>query len=553
LGTVRDALQLPEIRRIELGYGMSMMGEQAGTVSLVVYAFSAGGASLAAVYVASRTLAGVGVMVVLTGLTSRLRRDFLLRQITTLRAVLLAAAALTAAFHQPAGVVIALAAASSALYWTYRPLQAASLPWLVRTPAELTASSAVTAVMENSGRLVGPVVAGALLALASPVAAIAVAAGFLGVATALLQRLKVPAAPEAGGRGPAEAMRDVVSGIAEFVRLAPPGGVAIPLFVQRFVRGALLVLIAVLAVHVLALGGSAVGWLNAAFGAGGVLGGALAAATVRVTRLGRSFITGLLLWGPALVVIALVPAAAIAYLALVATGITNAVQDTGCYALVTRSAPPREAGRVLAALEIIGLAGLGIGSIVTPPLLNAVGVRGTFALLGVGLAGLALAHARRFSRLDRAMPAPGPEVGLLRNLPIFAPLPLAVTELLAAEMEPRSFPAGAVVMREGEAGDDFHVIVKGTAAVSVRGVPRPTLGAGDCFGEIALLRDVPRTATVTAVQPLRTLSLGREQFLTAVTGNSTSSAAVDALAATRLAADPPESGGSVVSPETERS
>ena len=98
-------------------------------------------------------------------------------------------------------------------------------------------------------------------------------------------------------------------------------------------------------------------------------------------------------------------------------------------------------------------------------------------------------------------------------------------------------------MREGEAGDHFHVIVNGTAAVSVRGAPRPMLGAGDCFGEIALLRDIPRTATVTAEQPLRTLAFGREQFLTAITGNSASSVAVDALVAQRLAADPPEDSG----------
>jgi hypothetical protein len=186
VGTVRDALQLPDIRRIELGYGMSWTGEQAGPVSLVVYAFNAGGAPLAAAYAASRTLAGVGVMVVLAGLASRLRRDHLLRQITGLRAVLLAAAAVTAAVHQPPGVVMALAAASSSFSWTYRPLQAASLPWLVRTPAELTASSGVTAVMENSGRLGGPVVAGGLLAVASPVAAMALAAGFLAVATVWL-------------------------------------------------------------------------------------------------------------------------------------------------------------------------------------------------------------------------------------------------------------------------------------------------------------------------------------------------------------------------------
>jgi hypothetical protein len=365
------------------------------------------------------------------------------------------------------------------------------------------------------------------------------AAGILAAATVSLLRLTVPDTPKLAGRGAAHVVRDVTSGLAEFLRMAPPGGVAILAFAQTLLRGALVVLIAVLAVHVLALGGSAVGWLTAAFGAGGLAGGAVAAASVRVTRLGRSFIAGLLLWGLPLALFALTPAAAIAYLALVVVGIGNAVVDVAAFTMVTRLAGPRTAGKVLGALEFVALAGLAAGSILTPALLHVFGVRGTLALLGGGLAGLALAHAVRFRRLDRAMPAPGPEVGLLRNLPMFAPLPLAVTELLAAETEPRQFPAGAVVMREGEAGDHFHLIIDGSAAVSVQGVPRPSLHRGDCFGEIALLRDIPRTATVTAEKPLRTLALGREEFLTAVTGNSTSKAAADALAAQRMSADAP--------------
>jgi MFS family permease len=336
--------------------------------------------------------------------------------------------------------------------------------------------------------------------------------------------------------------RDITSGLAEFWRMAPPGGVAILAFAQTLLRGALVVLIAVLAVRVLSLGGSAVGWLNAALGAGGLAGAALAAGAVRITRLGRSFIAGLLLWGLPLAFLALAQAPAIAYLALVIVGIGNAVVDVSVFTLVTRLAGPGTAGKALGALEFAALAGLATGSILTPPLLDAVGVRGTLTVLGGGLVVLALVHAARFRRLDRAMPAPGPEAGLLYHLPMFAPLPLAVTDLLAAEAEPRQFPAGAVVMREGEPGERFYLITDGAAAVSVRGAPKPSLRRGDCFGEIALLRGIPRTATVTAERPLHTLAFGREEFLTAVTGNSTSMAAADALAADRLSTDPPDRG-----------
>ena len=128
---------------------------------------------------------------------------------------------------------------------------------------------------------------------------------------------------------------------------------------------------------------------------------------------------------------------------------------------------------------------------------------------------------------------------MLRRLAMFAPLPLAVIELLASDLQPHEFPAGTVAVREGDVGELFHLIVAGSAAVSVRGEPRPPLAPGDCFGEIALLRGIPRTATVVADQPLHTLALDREAFLVAITGNSLSSAAADTLVTQRLTAGSP--------------
>ena len=540
MGTVRDALQLPGMRRIELGYGLSITGELAGTVALVVYALNSGGAGLVAAYAASRTVAGMGVALVLTGITTRVRRDRLLRWSTVVRMVFLGAAALLAAAGQPPAAVIAAGAASSALAGTYRPLQAAVLPWLVRTPAELAASNAVTAVMENSGALAGPLLAGGLLALAAPAAAMAAAAGALAAAALSLLRLTVPDTPHLPGSGAGQVVRDVASGLAEFVRMAPPGGVAILAFAQTLLRGALVVLIAVLAVHVLALGGSAVGWLTAAFGAGGLVGGAVAATAVRITRLGRSFISGLLLWGLPLALLALRPAAALAYLALATVGIGNAVVDVAGVTLVTRLAEPRTAGKVLGALEFVALAGLATGSILTPLLLHMFGARGTLALLGGGL----------------ARPGPGP------RRPLLAPGPRdtrsgpgdratrhpADVRAAAPGGDRTARGRGRTAPVPGRHGGhprgrarrpllpDRRGIRHGERARRAPAIPR----RGDCFGEIALLRDTPRTATVTAEQPLHTLALGRAQFLTAVTGNPASRTAADELAAQRLSADAPD-------------
>jgi MFS family permease len=535
--TVADVLRLPDVRRIELGWGASVIGELAGQVTLVVYAFDAGGAALVAAYVASRTLVSMGVTLGIAGVSGSTRIDVLLRRVTGLRAVLLALAALTAAGHGPPAAVITFAAASSSLAGTYRPLQVAILPWLVRTPAELTSANALAAVLENLGALAGPLFVGGLLLVAAPPAPMALAAGFIALAALSLRGLAVPDRPRSAAKGAVQVARDAADGLAELARLAPPAGVAILIFAQTFVRGALIVLIAVLAVKTLMLGQSAVGWLTAAIGAGGLVGGAAAAALVHVTRLGRAFVAGLLLWGLPLAWIALTPSAAVAYIALVVVGIGNAIEDVGGFTLIARSASARNAGKVLGATEFAAQAGMGAGAVAAPLLLHALGVRGTLALLGGGLTVLALGHVRRFARVDKTMPVPGPEVELLRRLAMFAPLPLAVIELLATDLEPREFPAGTAAVREGEAGDLFYLIVTGSAVVSIKGKPGPSLGPGDCFGEIALLRDIPRMATVVATRPLRTLALEREAFLVAVTSNCRSSAAADALVDERLTAN----------------
>ena len=389
----------------------------------------------------------------------------------------------------------------------------------------------------NSGALAGSVLAGGALLLASAPLSMALAAAFLGLAALSLHGLVVPDRPRSAAKGAVRVARDVSDGLTELARIAAPGGVAILAFAQTFVRGALVVLIPVLAVDTLAVGQSAVGWLTAAIGVGGLIGGAAATGLVHVTRLGRAFVAGLLLWGLPLVWLALTPSAAVAYAALVVVGVGNAIEDVGLFTLLARSASPRSGGRVLGATEFVVQAGLGAGSVAAPWLLHVFDIRGTLALLGGGLAVLALAHVRRFVRLDKAMPAPGQEVEMLRRLAMFAPLPLAVIELLASDLQPHEFPEGTVAVREGEVGELFYLIVGGSATVSVRGKSRPPLAPGDCFGEIALLRGIPRTATVVANQPLRTLALEREAFLVAITGNSMSGAAADALVTQRLAAD----------------
>ena len=534
---VVDVLRLPDVRRIEVGWGLSLTGSTIATVALLVYAYDAGGAGLVAVYGVVRTVPAAVLTPPLAGLADRLDPQRLLRWTTGGRAILVGLAAAAAILGLHPAIVLALAGASSSAEGTFRPLQAASLPWLARTPAEVAAANATATLMENAGTLIGPVVAGLVLVLAGPAAAIAVAAAFLGLATVSIRRLMIPATSASGPRSTRSLLHDVKVGVGALGRIAPPAGLAVLAFGQTFVRGALLVLVVVLAVDTMSLGDSAVGWLNAVIGLGGLIGGAAAAAVVRITRLGRTFVTGVALWGLPLVLLAVAPSPSMAYVAFFIVGVGNSLEDAGLFTLLPRLAGHRVAGRALGALELVAFAGIGIGSATAPLLLTYFGLLGVLAVIGGVLAVLAAAYAVQFIRIDRSMLPPGPELELVRELPMFATLHLVAVEQLAAALQRREYDPGDVVMREGDHGDEFHVIADGSAAVTVRGQARPTLHAGDGFGEIALMHDSPRTATVTAADRLHTVALPRAEFLAAVTGNRVSHTFATALAKRRLAAD----------------
>ena len=117
---------------------------------------------------------------------------------------------------------------------------------------------------------------------------------------------------------------------------------------------------------------------------------------------------------------------------------------------------------------------------------------------------------------------------------MFAPLSLAAKERLATKLLPLDVPAGATVVRAGDVGDRFYIVDSGVVRIELNQGAKQS-GAGEYFGEIALLRDVPRTATVTAATATRLYGLQRADFLAAVTGHAIAEAAAHEVISTRLA------------------
>jgi hypothetical protein len=541
MGDLGALVAHPEVRRIEVAWGLSTVAWTGGTVATLVLAYQLGGAALVAGYAVARAVLGGVASILLAGFADHVRRDRLLRLTVAARAALVASAAglAVSGTSGPAVAVVALVVVADGLAVTFRPLQAASLPWLVRTPGELTAANVAATVMESTGTLAGPLLAGVGLYVSSAQTTLGLSAVPLALASWALWGLRLPEESRAVEHPERRRMLgELVAGGRDLVRLRPTGGVAVLAFLQTFARGVLTVALVVLVLDVLVLDEGAVGWLNAALGVGGLLGGLVGASVVRTTRLGRSFVAGVALWGVGLSMLALWPHPAVAALSMVICGVGNAVEDAGVFTLLPRLVEPSTVGRLLGAFELLILSGVALGSLAFPLLEPATGVRGVLGLVGGALLLACLGWVLGFARLDRTAPRPSIAVSMLRAVPMFAPLPLVGVEQLAGAMETRSYAAGDQVVREGERGRHLYVVTAGRATVQVHGRPRPALGPGDCFGEIALLGDGVRTATVVAEEELTTMTLEREAFLRAITGNAVSGAAARALAERRLAADP---------------
>jgi CRP-like cAMP-binding protein len=181
--------------------------------------------------------------------------------------------------------------------------------------------------------------------------------------------------------------------------------------------------------------------------------------------------------------------------------------------------------------------------VIAPLLLDWVGIRWSLVITGAVLPVLAALTWRGLLEIDAEARAPGPELELLERVPLFAPLPGPALERLASQLETVQVAAGTNVITQGEPGDRFYVVAEGRLDVVVDGNPTRSLGPGDSFGEIALLRDVPRTATVTATTDARLYALAREAFLEAVTSNPPSARAADAVVGARLGTARPASLG----------
>jgi MFS family permease len=533
---VRSVAQNPGLRRLELAWAMSILGQSAFVVAVSIYAFTAGGTEAVALIILLRFALAAVVAPFAGVLADRYRRESVLLGSVITRIVLVGAAAIGVFADVTPAIVYTLAVLAAIATTPFRSAQAALVPPLSRSPSELTAANVVASTIESIATFAGPALAGILVAIVSAGLVFLMTAGMLIVSAFFLMRIHAPKAAPKDEVQTSTILSEAFAGFRTIGRERPLRVLVGLLAAQTLLFGALQVFTVVLAVDVLDIGTPGVGYLTSALGVGAVIGAISAVGLTGARRLSPAFIGGIVLIGAPLVVLGLWAQTVEALILLGVVGFGSSVVDVAGLTLVQRAVPENVLARVFGVIQMAFYASIGIGAIVTPRLIDWLGTEHAILATGLFLVALTVVLAPRLMTIDAAAEPPEPdELRLLGRIPIFAPLPGQTLEHLATRLVPLRVEPGTVVVKQGDEGDRFYLIAEGELDVSADDQPLSKLEAGDYFGEIALLRDLPRTATVTAASTAVLYGLDRADFLAAVTGHSPSAQAAEEVVSARLA------------------
>jgi hypothetical protein len=530
----RGVFRNPNLRRLQLASAGAMAGQYAFSIALAVYAYRHGGAAAVGGIALVRTIPSAVLGPFVSGIGDRFPQERVMFTADVLRALLTAGIAAVVFAHGAFALVFVLAAIGPICSITFYPAQAALLPVLARSPEELTAVNVSSSTIESVAVFAGPAIGGAVIATSGIGAALLLTVVTFTWSAVLILGVHPDRVVHGEHEAP-EATGGIFAGFSAVIG-EPSLRVIVSLFAaQTIVAGAMGVLVVVAALRLFDLGDGGVGWLYAACGIGGVLGAGIALALVGRQKLATDFGLGLLMWGVPFLVMGIWTNTIVAFAMLGVLGIGNTLVDVSVLTLLQRNAPEAVRARVFGVVESLAAATIGLGAILAPLLIALFGIRAALIVTGVFLPVLAALLWRKLVALNGG--ADTGRIALLRGVPIFAALPAPELEGLVRSLTPVRLASGETLFSAGEAGDRFYVVESGELSIDLATGPKVE-GPGGWVGEIALLRDVPRTATVRALADSSLLALDRDDFLAAVTGHSPSRDAANEIVLERLALSP---------------
>jgi CRP-like cAMP-binding protein len=513
------------LRRIQLGYLTFSIGEHATSLAVLVFALQQGGPHEVGLVAVALLVPGIVLAPFAAFVGDRFAPQRALAFGLVAQALAVGGTAAAMAFASRP-IAYAFAAVAAATMTFTRPAMASVLPVVTHSPAELVAANVVSGLVEQAGVVAGPLAAAAIIAVASPTAVYVAVSAALVVMAIVMATVRGIDAPRRPVISRSVVVAQVLAGFAilgrerrlrTLVLLGAGAGVA---------KGAVDVLFVTFADASLPTGDSASGWLAGGYGVGALVGALVLGPLSRTGRASSRFVVaGVLVAVPFVLLtgVAAVPQAVVTFGVI---GAGKTLLQLLSAVTVQRETPIDVTARVFGVLEGLRSAAKALGAL-TVMLLTEISIDTALAslaaLLAVALAAGVVSLRRHAADLDRV---DQDVVDRLLADPVLAPLPATSIERLAREVGLSHVVAGTAVVREGDPGDRYYLVVSGALDVRLCGNLLRTLDAGHSFGEVALLRDVPRTATVTAVEDCELLWITRAEFLTVVTGHPPSLRAV---------------------------
>jgi MFS family permease len=509
---MRKALRNGRLLRVQTAYLLYNIVEWASWIAILVWAYDAGGVRAAsALAVLQLVPAALFASVAATWL-DRLTRARALTVGYAIQAVTMAGIGIALGVGAPSALVVVLAVLAAVAMTLTRPVHHALLPEISDTTTELTAGNSTSGWAEAIGVFVGPLVCGGLMLAAGSSGVLLVMAAASSLAALVTLRMTTYASASRAvnhGAKQQHLLRSVVRD--PDARLL--SGVV---FALNILVGLADILLVVLALDVLKMSQAGPGILNSAVGLGQILGAAATVVLVGRRRIAAAVLVAAVVAGVTFGLSGMVSAPVVAVLLIGLFGASKLFLDIATRTMVQRLLPDRLLVAVFGLQESLMMAALALGSLAAPFLVGLFGPRGAFAIAGAFLPLVAVLTYPRLHRLDGAALVPADVLQQLLDVPFLAVLPPRVVERLASEAHPVTVQPDEAVVVEGDLGDRFFLIDRGHVRVTREEQPLRELGPGEWFGELALLRDIPRTATVTALTTVTLWAVERDTFLAAV-------------------------------------
>jgi MFS family permease len=536
ISTYRQLLRNGPLARLLIGEFVSSIGDWLYLVALVVLVYRATeDPVLLGIVGAARLLPYVFLSIPAGIVGDRFDRRYVLLVSDLVRAACMVVLAILVSIDGPLWAIAAVAILAACFAPFFYPAFGALLPSLVRDEREFGPANSAWATLDNLAWVVGPGIAGLILAAGGIQMAFVLNAVTFGVIAVLLLTLpkstvpvvEIPPPPAADEARPDDAPASTPVGRRRWfpkeIDLSAVSGVLLLDMLTWFAFGGINILIVILAIDVFDGGDAATGFLSAATGVGGIIGAVASGVLVLRPRLGPAMLIGAAAFTAALVLLGVADSLLVAFIAITVASVGHLVLDVVRTTILQRVVPDTFRGRFTGVLMTTSGGAEALGTLVVPIVGVFFGLTTVMAFTAASLLVGALLAVWLIGRAaDMAVGPYDVELRRIARLPIFAGLSGARVEDALRQLAPMSVAAGDVVIRQGDEADRFYVIVAGRFDVSRAAVPEGSpehvrvLGPNDVFGELGLLRRAPRSATVRALDDGLLFSMDRDAFLSMV-------------------------------------